>query len=140
MKLIIKNAKLIYPAIFEPSLYGRYATGFEYEGDKLMNNGYYPRKKDNLYGGNSKFRPQIHSMDGGSDYTSLLTAYNVANVRGIPLNLLFKDMTVDMELSLYNYDNVYGKGIGAGIETIWVDEAALLSHARSTITQTPEED
>jgi len=138
---IIKNATLIYPAIFSASIQfnGRekYSNVFEYDGDELEAAGMHRRGRENLYGANSQFAPEIHSMDAESDYTLLDEAYRLADLRNLSKNLLFKGLEVDLELEFGTITNPRTKEeiVTAAVRKVWIDEDAVLLRARHTITQ-----
>lgn len=139
MTIIIENATLIYPAIYEANTpcfsksEPRFATVFDYKGEALKETKYEPRNKDGLYCTNSKFAPEICSTRASSNYRIMTEAYNIAKARNIPLNHLFYNLDVYLEVRIFNYNNKYGCGTGASIVRLWVNENQLRNNALTTI-------
>lgn len=137
----LKNVTLLFPAIYKPQMpfddaKARYGASFaagDVNNDKLLfDAGIRPRNTapDNamMYNARSTIAPTVNVE--GDKYDDLIRAYQIADVRNVGRDRLFRNAVVDMRVSTYEYDTRYGSGVGMGIVSLTIlDVQAIIKAA-----------
>lgn len=138
--MLVKNVTIAYPHIFKPCKFGyndRYGFAFtvadDADKDYLIEKGARYNRNRGLFNSESNFKPKLTEKD--DNYDLIEKAFRIAHIRNIDRDQLFRDMTVDLELSTYEYkmrhpytgeDQV---GIGLNTVSIILDGKKLLDAA-----------
>lgn len=129
--IVLNDIILTYPNIYSPrNLPGfkpRYGAGFKYEGNGLAGKGIFSNSRD-IYNATSAYPPLVSVKNG--KYSLLVEALNIADARNLSRDKLLKDMTVDLALAIYEYDNPHGQGRGISIAQVEVDAELMLKLAQ----------
>lgn len=133
MTILLENVKIIYPSIYTKrdtpfSDKEAYRSAIQYGGDLLTNEGVIPRGKENLYNAASGISSILmpKSKDA-SDFYQISEYINLARNCNFNLDSLFKGMTVDMTVSIWNYSYQDREGMGFAINEIHLNPDDLIT-------------
>ncbi len=138
----LNGVQIIYPAIYEAHEFGdelpaKFSVGCSVTEDhvRLLNNlGVVGHPETGLFYFRSSHAPRV-SVGGNtvSAYEELVKAFQIADARNIGRDKLFRDITANIDIRLFDYNvNINWsryKGTGGAILEIWVDPYEIFSAA-----------
>lgn len=125
MLLKLKNVTLRFPSLYAPREFeGRekYTTAFEpktEDAHSLIDARVSPKRDTGMFNTNSNFPPVIFC----DDYDMLVRTFQIADARNIKRDQLMRDLTADVEVSVYEYETRERSGTALALISVHIKAA-----------------